>query len=122
MVVTIERGFNESFGVLDYASIVNLLMSADPELDYSVVPVFVEFPAGSSVGDVECANISISTDGLVEADESFSVLASNSDTNLNPVQFVGDQSSVSPLVEVIIQDDDGNDTMHQIFCVLCFYT
>lgn len=75
-----------------------------------MVPVFVEFPAGSSMGDVKCANISISADGLVEADESFCVLASNSDTSLNPVQFVGDQSSVSALVEVIIQDDDGNDT------------
>lgn len=69
-----------------------------------MVPVLVEFPVGSAVGRVECANISVTPDGLVEADESFSVLATNSTTSLNPVRFVSDQSSQ---VEVIIRDNDG---------------
>lgn len=83
-----------------------------------MVPVFVEFPAGSSVGHVECANISVSVDGLVEADESFCVLATNSATSLNPVQFVGDQSPISALVEVIIQDDDGNDSIRSFVFII----
>ena len=66
----------------------------------------VTFPVGSAVGNVECANTSISADGLVEADESFSITASVS--SLQP----------SETVEVIIRDDDGNDTtIHIVFDV-----
>ena len=67
----------------------------------------VTFPVGSAVGSVECANTSISADGLVEADESFSITASLSSL---------DGYQPSETVEVIIRDDDGNDTtMHIVF-------
>ena len=71
--------------------------------------VSVIFPVGSAIGTVECANISISADGLVEADESFSITASLSSL---------DGYQPSDTVEVIIRDDDGNDihsTMHIVF-------
>ena len=61
----------------------------------------MEFLAGSEVGQVQCANVSISVDGLIEADESFSVHATVSPSS---VRFVSGQSATA---DVIIRDDDG---------------
>ena len=74
--------------------------TAEPGLDYSVTSLPVVFPVGSAMGNGECANISISADGLVEADESFSITASISSL---------DGYQPSDTAEVIIRDDDGND-------------
>jgi hypothetical protein len=71
--------------------------TAEPGLDYSVTSLPVVFPVGSAMGNGECANISISADGLVEADESFSITASISSL---------DGYQPSDTAEVIIRDDD----------------
>ena len=80
-----------------------VLPSAEPGLDYSLVPSTVEFLAGSEF-HTECTNISILADGLVEADESFSVLATVNSPD--SVQFVS-EDRLSAIVDVIIRDDDG---------------
>ena len=81
--------------------------TAEPELDYSVDTVNLEFPTGSGVGHTQCANISISSDGLVEADESFTVHATI-DSPIS-IRFVTNLQQ-SDSVNVIIRDDDGEHT------------
>lgn len=84
-----------------------------------MLPVSVEFPAGSAVRHAKCANISITADGLVEADESFSIRASFA--SHNSVRFVGEYQP-SAVVEVIIRDDDGKShTFSLPEHVLCIY-
>ena len=85
--------------------------AAEAGLDYPVRTVSVEFPVGSAVGHTECANLSVTADGLVEADESFSVHASIS--SLDSTRFVSELQP-SAKVEVIIRDDDGK------FIIRCF--
>ena len=78
--------------------------AAERELDYSLEEVYVEFPAGSGVGHTQCGNVSISVDGLIEADESFSIRATvNSPSS---VRFAGSYQQTA-VVDVIIRDDDG---------------
>ena len=56
--------------------------------------------AGSKGGQVQCTNVSITMDGLVEADESFTIHAT-----VSPSSIQTHQQPTS--VEVIIRDDDG---------------
>lgn len=73
-------------------------------MDYSVDQIYVEFPTGSGVGHTQCGNVSISVDGLIEADESFSIQATvNSPSS---IRFVGSYQQTAA-VDVIIRDDDG---------------
>ena len=66
--------------------------------------VILEFPTGSGVGRTQCANISISIDGLVEADESFTIRATIDSPS--SVRFVTNYQQLDT-VDVIIRDDDG---------------
>lgn len=99
-------------GDLSYEDVSSLLYPfwsiAEPELDYSLLNASVEFPAGSEVGHVQCANISITADGLVEADESFSIRATISSPDT--VRFVSEYHQ-SAIVNAIIRDDDGKSLM-----------
>ena len=78
--------------------------TAERELDYSVDEVHIGFPVGSGVGHTQCGNVSISADGLIEADESFSIRATvNSPSS---IRFAGSYQQTAT-VDVIIRDDDG---------------
>lgn len=62
------------------------------------------FPTGSGVGHRECANLSITIDGLIEPDESFRIRGSVDSQSL--VRFTSSFAN-NATVDVIIRDDDG---------------
>ena len=51
-------------------------------LDFTPDPQTVVFPAGSSVGERRCINITLNDDVLVEVPESFSVIADSTDPHV----------------------------------------
>ena len=50
-------------------------------MDYAVLDTVVVFPEGSTAGDVQCVNITILDDDMLEGTESFTLQASAVDTN-----------------------------------------
>ena len=83
-------------------------------LDYAAINTLLEFPSGSTTGDVKCFDVILLSDDLSERTESFSLTVSALDEENSLISVCPSHSKTT----VFIIDDDSKEKL----MTSCIYT